>query len=117
MSCPADSARSTAESGISRDIIPGCRKTPVRDVVNQNTSPATECVRGPLTCGNVVGGPLSYTWWGYRKRPCFGDHQALGPQGCDLRKRVNRIGRVRGLWGMRTQVAVHTTVLAGLPAR
>jgi len=37
MSCPTDSARSTAESGISRDIIPGCRETPVRDVVNQNT--------------------------------------------------------------------------------
>src|SRR5665647_1706819 len=38
MSCPADSARSTAESGISRDIIPGCRETPVRDVVNQDTA-------------------------------------------------------------------------------
>jgi len=28
-----------------------------------------------------------------------------------------RIGRVRGLWGMRTQVGVYPTVLAGLPAR
>src|SRR5665647_223621 len=61
--------------------------------------------------------PSSYTWRGYRKRPRFGGHQVLVPQACDLRKRVNRIGRVRGLWGMRTQVGLHTTVLAGLPAR
>ncbi len=46
MSCPADSARSTAESGISRDIIPGCRETPVRDVVNQNTAEGAD--RGRL---------------------------------------------------------------------
>ena len=61
--------------------------------------------------------PSFYTWWGYRKRPRFGGHQVLVPRACDLRKRVNRIGRVRALWGMRTQVGVYTTVLAGLPAR
>src|SRR5665647_1425356 len=72
------------------------------------------CERGPLTCGNVVGGPLSYTWWGYRKRPRFGGHQVLGSQACELHKRADRLGRVRGLWGMRGEVWVRTILLAGL---
>jgi len=61
--------------------------------------------------------PSSYTWRGYRKRPRFGGHQVLGSQACDLRKRLSRVGRRRGLWGMRGEVGVPAIVLAGLPAR
>src|SRR5450759_4201533 len=48
-----------------------------------------------MTCGNVVGGPSSYTWWGYRKPPCSGVQQVVGSQACDMRKRVHRVEQVR----------------------
>jgi len=34
---PARSARATTHSGISGDISPACRETPVRDVLSQDT--------------------------------------------------------------------------------
>src|SRR5680860_293658 len=37
MSYTAGSELAVTESGISQDIIPACRETPVRDVLNQNT--------------------------------------------------------------------------------
>jgi hypothetical protein len=54
---------------------------------------------------------------GVSKTARFGGHQVLGPQACDLRKRLSGVGRRRGLWGMRGEVGVHAIVLAGLPAR
>jgi hypothetical protein len=60
-----------------------------------NPSPATECVRGPLTSGNAGLRPSWYTRLGYPNCSCFGGHQVRLPQACDQRKRVNRTWRCR----------------------
>lgn len=51
---------------------------------------------------------------GVSKRPCLGDLQCLGSQACDLRKRVCRAGRAQLPCGIREEVRVHSSVLAGL---
>ena len=48
-----------------------------------NPSPATECVRGPLTSGNVVGRPLPINPVGISKLPLFGGNQVRLPQACE----------------------------------
>jgi len=45
MSYTAGSELAVTESGISQDIIPTCRETPVRDVLNQNTVSPTDQAR------------------------------------------------------------------------
>src|SRR5680860_1362811 len=63
MSYTAGSELAVTESGISQDIIPACRETPVRDVLNQNTAPATVAVSA-LTCDFTSQGRvrLSVCW-------------------------------------------------------
>jgi hypothetical protein len=61
--------------------------------------------------------PFSYTWWGYRNGPFLATIMVLGSQACDLRKRVQRTGWRRPPCGIREEVWVRATVLAGLPWR
>src|SRR5680860_800059 len=59
MSYTAGSELAVAESGISRDISPACRETPVRDVLNQNTAPATLSARRSGPEVQRISGPES----------------------------------------------------------
>jgi hypothetical protein len=61
--------------------------------------------------------PFSYTWRGYRIGPFWLPSWFLGSQACDLRKCVQRTGSRRPPCGIREEVWVRATVLAGLPSR
>ena len=50
---------------------------------------------------------------GVSKRRCFGDLQYFGSQACDLHKRIKSDRVALGPPGIRREVRVHTTVLAG----
>ena len=74
-----------------------------------------ECSR-KLSVGLALScqGPSSDSRWGYPNCRGWVSHHGLGPQACDLRKRVTRTGWWRGPCGIREEVWVRATVLAGL---